>query len=226
MIRHFTCLLLLAATGPFLTASRASLVDVRGVHTDIRVSWDNDSESLALHWKTTSLYEPADAFASILPEQTFARPSGAQWDFMGLAAGETYWRAYRNQEPDYLYLGFDVQLPSDATFSLLNVAGPGAVSVWGTSSSIYWASHTAPANHSFVLTSGEHMHANWGFTQQGVYILTIGVEAVINGITESTQADFRFEIGAIPEPASAASLLGLCAVAFALIRRAPRPSLS
>jgi surface-anchored protein/MYXO-CTERM domain-containing protein len=86
----------------------------------------------------------------------------------------------------------------------------------------YLGSASGPA--SFDLITGGHDHYNWGFTAPGIYELTFTVSGILTGDTPpiSDTAQFRFDVGAIPEPSATAALFGLVSLAAIALRRRPR----
>lgn len=130
------------------------------------------------------------------------RPSGAQWDFIGVNAGEPFWFvSARGPGPGQISvdLGMNSEGTPPTTFlawsdpddprsepaerwmtiSLEAVRyegeGVGHVSLWtGTADEIYWSTAVEPAaGNKYYLNTGGHQHMNWGFSDQGIYELDL-----------------------------------------------------
>jgi surface-anchored protein len=50
-------------------------------------------------------YAPSAAVLTVLPGAQAPRPAGSLFDFIGVGAGQTYWRLPQSQNPNLLYLG-------------------------------------------------------------------------------------------------------------------------
>lgn len=153
-----------------------------------------------------------------------ATPYNQAWGLP--AGGGAIYYIPQVQVADVPWLGFgtDELDPTDwignFTFKLESVSGPGEFSLWttgvfGEPTFYYSTNHaagTANGNNTMVL-GFTHAHANWGFTETGLYDITLTVSAThaVDGPVSSTQT-LHFAVGAVPEPASATMLLlgGLC----------------
>ena len=51
------------------------------------------------------LYAPSAAILDVLPAAQVSRPASSAFDFLGVAAGQSYYRLPQNQNPNLLYLG-------------------------------------------------------------------------------------------------------------------------
>jgi surface-anchored protein len=102
------------------------------------------------------------------------------------------------------------------TFKLVGYEGPGEFSMWSTGvfgePSFYFSTNdpasTVTGNNTLNL-GFTHAHYNWGFTEPGVYEVTLQVSAnsVAEGLISDTQT-ITFGVAAVPEPTSAL-LVGL-----------------
>jgi surface-anchored protein len=228
----------LVLLGLALTPARAQ-VPLIDLHAEVSVKIADGA--LQLHWliddefSGTVDYAPSDAFGLVEADHFVNRPPGAQWDFLGAAAGEPVWFAPQGQMAGRLYLGLSSEALPPSSFSgrpvtmrLTAVSGPGAVSLWqtdvfGTPITSWASSDGLNASDSFVMTSGGHHHFNWGFSQQGRYLLTIEASVTdLGGILFTDTAQFRFDVGVIPEPSATAALFGLVSLAAIALRRRPR----
>jgi len=81
---------------------------------------------------------------------------------------------------------------SDVKINVRNVKGPGKVHLFSQSSFgnvqtlLDGGSHTMPGT--ITVEQPSHVHANWVFTQPGLYQMTVDATAVRNGTTVSTGA--------------------------------------
>ena len=134
-------------------------------------------------------YEPDEALFYVGPESEMTRSGEAgdsAYDFLGVAAGETFFVLPQSENPNLLFLGIGTEelesgaLTSDtARLQLASVTGPGEFSVWQsgltptTPSLLMATSDGIDENDVFELTAGTHAHVNFGFTQKGFYAVTI-----------------------------------------------------
>jgi surface-anchored protein/MYXO-CTERM domain-containing protein len=79
-------------------------VDV-GAGYDPALGWD-----LHVHDETNlAEYEPGDAILHAVPGAATSRPAGSAWDFVGVGAGQTFYRLPEVQNPALLFLGFGAE---------------------------------------------------------------------------------------------------------------------
>ncbi len=116
------------------------------------------------------------------------RPSGTQWDFLGVAAGEPIYILPFNGVPNTLpYLGFATEDESVGHLAEINMilesvtAPPGSrVSVYRIFSgniTLLMSSELTPPNNTLTMTPGNHLHYSWAFSHPGTYDLTFRFEA-------------------------------------------------
>lgn len=139
---------------------------------------------------------------------TLTQPSGAQWAFTGVAAGQPLYVLPASPTTGVPYLGFSAH-DFATTYTLGAVTG-GNISAWTVDGfgnpTALWSSFnpgSTVANNSLLITAGSHAHVFLGFSQQG---------------------DFTAAITAVPEPTSMA-LAAFGAVGLAggaMIRRRRR----
>jgi surface-anchored protein len=206
--------------------------------------WD-----LHVHDDTNSAeYEPGEALLFAGVSARINRPASAAFNFIGVGSGEQFWLMPFTQNPSVIFLGIgtdEVESGSFASYletdsrvnqpgawielSLLDVRGPGQVSLWtndGFGSPIVWwstAEGGITASDSAFVLSESHAHFNWGFTAAGLYEVDVQATAFLGpGATNpstSAVATYHFGIEAVPEPGSALlALLG----AFTLSARRRR----
>ncbi|MFC8190278.1 TIGR03773 family transporter-associated surface protein [Cellulomonas sp. NPDC057328] len=161
----------------------------------------------------------ADANATSVwryPDQTVLRvtdaaqltvPDDPAYAFLGAAPGAPVWVVPQTQDPEVVWLGWNTQDPDvmatidrGVTLSLSGVQGPGTVSVYLQSGSfgepqVLWDSRVAEPQPVWVDVN-THTHANWVFTQPGVYLLRLTAEAdLVDGTTASDTQVLRFAVG-------------------------------
>jgi surface-anchored protein len=184
------------------------------------------------------VFDPASTNANVVATPS-PRPTGIQWDFLGVAAGAPLYILPSGGVPASVpYVGWGTENPTlyghgfnHVRITLTGMTGPagGDFSVFTNSTNKpMFTSGGFPAG-SMTLPLGFHTHYNMAFTQPGIYDITFGFEG-LNGETGPvvmTGSDtFRFEIQVVPEPGTVAlaatGLAGLAA--FARRRRATRGS--
>lgn len=145
-----------------------------------------------------------------LPAAQRVRASGNQWNFTGVAEGETFYVLPASEVAGLPFLGFSAEgKPFDITFSLGAVTSTstgGHISGWilDGDGNMYpaWSSYDSASNVGFTVPAGAHEHMFIGFSQLG---------------------DYTAQITAVPEPTSlglaAAAGLGLAAFAWTRRRR-------
>ena len=160
-----------------------------------------DAYELELHLHSAEV-EPEEFAASdaLLPVKAAAkgnRPAGSQFDFIGVAAGQSFWRLPKSQNPALLFLsiGTEELAPADfdstITWSLSSVTGsgggpaPGVFSMWdvddfGGVVPLMSSSSGAGTPNSLVVSAGGHYHYNYGFTAPGLYNVAFAATATLS----------------------------------------------
>ena len=99
---------------------------------------------------------------------------------------------------------------SDVKINVRNVKGPGKVHLFSQSSFgnvqtlLDGGSHTMPGT--ITVEQPSHVHANWVFTQPGLYQMTVDATAVRNGTTVSTGAHtYTWAVGSMAIAANSCS---------------------
>lgn len=130
----------------------------------------------------------------------------AGFDFLG-EAGSTIWSIGQVQESGVPWLGWNTQHPTlveaaagPVTYRLDAVDGPGELGVYGTGNfggvgQKFFG--TMPGfGKSTEVTLNQHVHANWAFTEQGVYKVTFTLSVPLKGGgTVSDTATLTFSVG-------------------------------
>ncbi|GAA3661418.1 choice-of-anchor M domain-containing protein [Microbacterium marinilacus] len=169
----------------------------------------------------------ADANASSVwryPEQTVLHvrdqaeltvPDDQAYEFIGAAPGEPVWVIPQTQNPEVVWLGWNTQDPEvmstidrGITLSLTGVQGPGIATVYLQSGSfgepqLLWDSRVTDAQPAWVDVN-THTHANWVFTEPGVYLLRLQADAdLVDGTSASDTQYIRVAVGTDTDPADA-----------------------
>jgi putative ABC transporter-associated repeat protein len=171
-----------------------------------------DGDRLALRAKVGTAtdhtyYDPADLLVQVKdPEAAGTVPPGAEYGFLG-DAGDPLWLIPQTQDPDVVWAGWSTEdlapgaLQGDAVeFTLTEVSGPGEVEVFQTSGlgggpvRIFSSVDALPPRAQGV---GQHVHANWAFSELGEYVLTFEVTAALaDGTPVSTgEVDYAVVVG-------------------------------
>lgn len=160
-----------------------------------------DAYELELHLHSAEV-EPEEFAASdaLLPVKAAAkgnRPAGSQFDFIGVAAGQPYWRLPKSQNPALLFLsiGTEELAPADfgstITWSLISVTGsgggpaPGVFSMWDVDDfaalvPLMSSLPGAGTPNSLLVSAGGHYHYNYGFTAPGLYNVAFAATATLS----------------------------------------------
>jgi hypothetical protein len=141
------------------------------------------------------------------------RPSGNQWDFLGVAAGEPIYILPSGGVPETVpYLGFSIEDPSLTVlatnfnvvafrFVLVDMIGPenSVVNVYTNASNIGISTYESVAPYGYIrLQFLPHEHFNISFSQLGTYDLVFRLEALDNtdNVLDqfTNEATIRFQI--------------------------------
>ncbi|MDP0501893.1 MAG: choice-of-anchor M domain-containing protein [Verrucomicrobiota bacterium JB022] len=197
-------------------------------------------------------FEPGDV-RIVVPQSTAdyitsigGRPTGTAWDPLGANAGETFWLLPETNagaggaaalNAPFLGIGgeeitlgaFDDNL---FTLSLVSASMPagGDFSIYtfaGFNPSFFMSTANGIDSSDLLtldLDSADHIHANFAFTQPGLYSITFEIAALQGGTPVSTQATYNFAV--VPEPATTAALAGAAALGFIAWRRRSRATIA
>ena len=133
-------------------------------------------------------------------------PDDPAYAFLRAAPGTDVWVVPQTQDPDVVWLGWNTQDPEvmetidrGVTMTLTGVQGPGSVIVYLQSGDfaepdVLWDSGAAP--EPVWVDVNTHTHANWVFSEPGVYLLEVKLEAdLVDGRTVSDTRRLRFAVG-------------------------------
>jgi surface-anchored protein len=220
----------LVTVGAISTASAGPVVFTNS-HVDIEAVWAGPAGwEFKVHDQDNNIeYDADDVILTVLSGAQQIRPPGAQWNFLGVAAGQPVWVLPQTQNPNLLYLGVAAEdedgtlLPSGVvTLRLTGLVAPGDISVWSFDSfgnpDVRIASFGGIGiDDRLEILVGSHEHFFWGFSQPGVYEVTFEASAPLlaGGTTPVAEGTYTFNV--IPEPTGIA-MVGVGAM-FLLARR-------
>lgn len=139
-------------------------------------------------------------------------PEDPAYAFLG-AAGSDVWLLPQAQQAGIVWPGWNTQDPSvtgkvtgDVTWSLDEVEGPGAFSLFLTGSfgkpDVLFDS-AKPLPQSLPVPVNTHAHGNWGFSKAGVYHLTVTFKAIADGKEVTDTKVLNIAVGDATDPNSA-----------------------
>lgn len=235
---------LLFSLGLLLSAASAQAeISLSSGHADLGLG-EGSSLELHLHIHDIGEVEPGEAVI-VVPNSTYAfassnggRPAGSAWEQIGVGAGESFWYLPQSNSgqgsaaalgaPHLGIGGEEITLGAfdgnSFTLTLTGAVMPegGNFSLWQDDfTPVFYMSTvdgiSAADAFTLDLDNSDHVHANWGFTQAGIYELTFTVSAYVEGIEQSDTATFTFNV--VPEPSTYAALAGAATLGFVLLRR-------
>lgn len=206
-----------AAGTVVLSAGHTDAVDVRYTDGRLALKVRDDTVSPAV------TRDPADVTFQVLPAARTEVPDIEAFAFLG-APGTAIWMLPQVQEPALLWPGWNttgldagVFGGDKVTISLVGAEGPGAVTVFDTSSlgepNIRFRSSDGLPD-AIAVPVHTHAHASWVFGAVGRYTLTFQADATLaNGAKVTTGAvDYDFVVGELPDDdAVALSVSGMAA---------------
>ncbi|QDV32525.1 choice-of-anchor M domain-containing protein [Tautonia plasticadhaerens] len=218
-------------------------------HADIGVGFEDDALFLHYHFEggvvngvplADEEIDPG-AVTTVVPESLrVSLGAGEDLPFLGLGAGDEVSILPQVNTPGVPFLGLATEelLDSDWAggigFELLGVSGPGEMAVWQSglfgATVLFDTLDGIGPDDAFTFPIGVHDHANYGFTEVGIYDVTIrvtGTHTSLGALADTATFRFRvepFSAAVVPEPGSLAMVgLGATAVLGAVGSRRPRP---
>jgi len=153
-------------------------------------------------------YVPDEALLYVGPDAESSRPAGSAFDFIGVNAGESYFRLPQSENPNLLFLGIATEeieagtlLGGTAMLRLKHVNGPGHFSLWNstdTGPAVRMATADGITESDFVtILEGGHAHFNYGFTEMGYYQITFQAIGTLADGDEVISEDvtYYFKVG-------------------------------
>ncbi|WP_410812799.1 choice-of-anchor M domain-containing protein [Micromonospora sp. 067-2] len=179
-------------------------------HVDIGPRYVDNRWSLLLHDGTQSepvWRDPNETLLRVSDAAMQTVPDDPAYAFLGVGAGKRVYVIPQTQNQNVVWLGWNTQDPRvmqgvdrGATLTLLGVRGPGRLTMYLQSGNFtgpqpLWRS-TEEKVQSFWAEVNSHTHANWVFTEPGIYLVTLQVSAdLITGEKASTTSTLRFAVG-------------------------------
>ena len=151
--------------------------------------------------------DPDDVVFHVLDTAILQAPENPDFDFIGVEPGSDVHVIPQTQLPEVVWLGWNTQDPEvaaqiglGASLTLHEVHGPGEIFLFlqeGVSGppNVLWRSDE-PGPQSLWMEVGTHTHANWVFTEPGLYQVLVEVHAELGGEKPvSDLATLRFAVG-------------------------------
>lgn len=158
---------------------------------------------------------PQETVFHIVDAGRLTAPDDPAYGFLGAEPGAGVWVSPQTQNPDVVWIGWNTQDPEvmgeidrGVTLTLRRVQGPGVMTVFLQSGSfgepdVLWDSRSADAQPLWVDVN-THTHANWAFTEPGVYLVELEASAdLIDGSTVSDVETIRVAVGTDTPPSDA-----------------------
>ncbi len=192
-------------------------------HVDLGPKYDDGAWKFLIHddvakadANAASVWRyPAETVLHVFDESKLVVPDDPAYSFLGAQPGSPVWVIPQTQNPDVVWLGWNTQDPEvlrtidrGMTLSLTGVEGPGELTAYLQSGSfsepqVLYDSRNAGEQPAWV-DINTHTHANWVFTQPGVYLVQLKSSAqLIDGSTVSDTQVLRFAVGSDTAPADA-----------------------
>lgn len=162
----------------------------------------HDDTSAPSYWRM-----PADVVAKVNDAAKLTIPDDPAYAFLGLEAGGEAWVIPQVRQPGVIWAGWNTQEPTvldtlsmGTTLTILGVDGPGEVSVYLQSGNFgeperLWSTLEPFPQQSWIELN-THTHANWVFSEPGVYLVELQFSGDLNdGSTVSARDTLRFAVG-------------------------------
>lgn len=177
----------------------------------------HDDTGTPKYWRN-----PEDVVMKVNDTGKLTVPDDPAYAFLQQAPGTEVWVVPQTRNADVVWTGWNTQEPTvleslnlGTTLRVHGVDGPGDVSVYLQSGNFgdpqpLWSTFDAFPQETWIEVN-THTHANWVFSEPGVYLVEIEFEAdLIDGRTVSARDTLRYAVGdgTDPEPAFAAAFAG------------------
>ena len=142
-------------------------------------------------------------------------PDSAAYSFLEQEPGAEVWVVPQTQKTGVIWTGWNTQEPNvlnaldmGTTLNILGVEGPGDVSVYLQSGNFgdpqpLWSTHQPFPQQTWIEVN-THTHANWVFSDPGIYLVEIQFDADLNtGESVSARDTLRFAVGDATDPQQA-----------------------
>lgn len=162
----------------------------------------HDDTSQPSYWRMLS-----DVVATVSDLSMLTVPDDSAYSFLGIDPGREVWVIPQVRQPGVIWAGWNTQEPNvlDAlrlgtTLRVLGVDGPGDVTVYLQSGNFgepqpLWSTHQSFPQDSWIEVN-THTHANWVFSDPGIYLVEIEFSAdLIDGTAVTARDTLRFAVG-------------------------------
>jgi surface-anchored protein len=180
-------------------------------HVDLGPRYLDGAWSLMVHDDTRrrgSVWRPLDrSVIRVLDTATQEVPDDPAYDFLGVDPGTPVHVVPQTQDPEVVWLGWNTQDPEvmervdrGVTLSLVGVDGPGDLVVYLQDGGfgapdVLWDSRSSDEQPLWVDVN-THTHANWVFTEPGVYLVSVEAAAtLVDRTEETTTGTLRIAVG-------------------------------
>lgn len=139
-------------------------------------------------------------------------PDSPAYEFLRQEPGTAVWVVPQTQKSDVVWTGWNTQEPAvlssldvGTTLSILGVEGPGDVSAYLQSGNFgdpqpLWSTFDPFPQQTWIEVN-THTHANWVFTEPGIYLVDVQFDAELNtGESLSAHDTLRFAVGDATDP--------------------------
>ncbi|SJM54310.1 choice-of-anchor M domain-containing protein [Gulosibacter sp. 10] len=193
-------------------------------HVDMGPKFDENGEwQLLIHddaaradANATSVWRyPEETVFHVGDEAILPAPDDPAFDFVGVDPGTDVWVVPQTQNEEVVWLGWNTQDPEvmqrldrGVTLTLTGVQGPGSMTAYLQAGNfggpeLLWDSKN-PEPQPIWVDTNTHTHANWVFTEPGVYLVQLEVAAdLADGTTVSDTQLLRFAVGTATNPQNA-----------------------
>lgn len=167
----------------------------------------HDDTAVPSYWRNledVSLHVTDDAILTV--------PDDPNYEFLQVEPGTDVWVIPQNRNNDVIWAGWNTQEPNvleqlslGTNLSILGVQGPGNVTVYLQSGNfgepdVLWTSNSAFPQTAFIERNA-HAHANWIFTEPGIYLVEMQFDAQLTDGSEVSARDvLRLAIGSETDP--------------------------
>lgn len=162
----------------------------------------HDDTSQPSYWRMLS-----DVVAQVNDSSKLTVPDSPAYSFLGLEPGSEVWVIPQVRQPGVIWAGWNTQEPGvlDAltlgtTQRILGVDGPGEVSVYLQAGNFgepqpLWSTLVPFPQESWIEVN-THTHANWVFSEPGVYLVELEFAGdLIDGSSVTARDTLRFAVG-------------------------------
>lgn len=162
----------------------------------------HDDTSSPSYWRMLS-----DVVAKVSDVAKLTVPDSEAYAFLGLEPGTEAWVIPQVRQPGVVWAGWNTQEPTvldslsfGTTQRILGVDGPGEVTVYLQAGNfgepqLLWSTLDAFPQESFIEVN-THTHANWVFSEPGIYLVEMEFEGdLIDGTHVIARDTMRFAVG-------------------------------